>query len=71
MSKENKLIEIVAEILEIDADNVSLKTELDEVKWDSLAVITFISEVDSEFEMVVSPQKVSEVRSVQELFELI
>lgn len=71
MSIENKLLEIVAEIVEVEIEDLSLDTELNEDNWDSLAVITFISEVDSEFDIVVSPSKVAEVTKISNLLELI
>lgn len=69
MSKENQLLNIIAEILEIDA--VSPETELNEENWDSLAVVTFISEVDSNFEQVLSPTSVNKACTVQDLLELV
>ncbi|EJD6378463.1 MULTISPECIES: acyl carrier protein [Providencia] len=69
MSKENQLLNIIAEILEIDA--VSPETELNEENWDSLAVVTFISEVDSNFEQVLSPTSVNKASTVQDLLELV
>jgi acyl carrier protein len=71
MSKVNKFLEIVAEILEVEVNEISLKTELNDACWDSLAVVTFISEIDSEFDVLVSPQKVGAVESIQDLFELL
>lgn len=69
MDKKNKLLEIVADILEVES--VNLNTELNEDNWDSLAVVTFISEIDSTFNIIVSPSIVSEASSVQKLFDLI
>jgi acyl carrier protein len=69
MSNINQLLEIVAEILEVD--DISLETELNEDNWDSLAVVTFISEADNEFDKVVSPSEVNKVTKVADLLELI
>ncbi|CAH6799842.1 Carrier domain-containing protein [Vibrio chagasii] len=69
MSNVNQLLEIVAEILEVD--DVSLETPLNEDNWDSLAVVTFISEADNEFDKVVSPSEVNKVTKVADLLELI
>ncbi|PTP03440.1 hypothetical protein CWN88_08530 [Vibrio splendidus] len=69
MSNVNQLLEIVAEILEVD--DVNLDTELNEENWDSLAVVTFISEADNEFDKVVSPSEVNKVTKVADLLELI
>ena len=69
MSDTQKLLEIIAEIIEIE--EVTLDTELNEENWDSLAVVTFISEVDNEFDKVVSPSAVNKVAKVADLLELI
>ncbi|MGL0822739.1 acyl carrier protein [Vibrio vulnificus] len=69
MSIENKLLEIISDILEID--DVTLETELNEDNWDSLAVVTFISEADNEFDKVVSPSEVNKATKVADLLELI
>lgn len=69
MSDVNKLLEIVSEIIEMD--DVTLDTELNEGNWDSLAVITFISEADNEFDKVVAPLQLAKVTKVSDLLELI
>jgi acyl carrier protein len=71
MSKKNKLIEIVAEILECEVEEVSLETELDEAVWDSLAIVSFMAEADSEFGKTLSPTEVGAVKSVKDLLDLI
>lgn len=71
MTKENKFIEIVAEILELESTEVNLEMALDEDNWDSLAIVSFIAEADSEFDKILSPKDVSSVNSVKELFDLI
>ena len=71
MSKETKLIEIVAEILECELEEVSLETELNEDIWDSLSVVSFMAEADSEFGKTLSPTEVVAVKSVRDLLDLI
>lgn len=71
MSKENKLIEIVAEILEREIDDISLETELNELNWDSLAIVSFMAEADSQFGKTLSPTEVGGAKSVKELYDLI
>ena len=71
MSKEAKLLEIVAEILECELEEVSLETELNEDIWDSLSVVSFMAEADSEFDKTLSPTEVVGVKSVKELLDLI
>lgn len=71
MNKEQKVLEIISEILEVDASTLTLDSPLDETVWDSLAVITFISEIDSTFDQIISPKKVGTVKTVADLVELV
>jgi acyl carrier protein len=71
MSKVNQILEIIAEILEIEANEITLEKELGEDNWDSLAVVTFISEIDSNFDQVISPTAVNEVKTVADLIALV
>lgn len=71
MSNEKKVMEIIAEILEVEVDELTLTTELNEDLWDSLAVVTFISEVDSNFEKIISPAEVSAAKTVADLVSLV
>lgn len=69
MNVQDKLLEIVAEILE--DDDVTLDTELNDENWDSLAVVTFISEADNEFDKMISPSLLNNVAKVSDLLELV
>ncbi|WP_412501515.1 acyl carrier protein [Shewanella chilikensis] len=69
MNVQDKLLEIVAEILE--DDDVTLDTELNDENWDSLAVVTFISEADNEFDKMISPSLLNNVEKVSDLLELV
>jgi acyl carrier protein len=71
LSKRNQILEIIAEILEIEVNEISLDSALDEDSWDSLAVVTFISEIDSNFDQVISPSDVNEVKTVADLIDLV
>lgn len=67
MNKEEKLLEIIAEILEID--DVTLATDLD--PWDSLAMISFIAEAGEAFECAISPEILREAKIVSDLMKII
>jgi acyl carrier protein len=71
MSKTNQILEIIAEILEVEVEEITLENELDEDSWDSLAVVTFISEIDSNFDQVIAPTAVNEVKTVADLIALV
>ncbi len=69
MSVSDKVIEIVKDIIEMD--DVTVNTVLTEDLWDSFAVISFLSSVQTEFNTVVEADRVSNVETVQDLIELI
>lgn len=71
MDKVQKIIEIIAEIMEVEPSEITLETELCDDVWDSLAIVTFISEVDSNFDLIVSPMEVSTVKTVADLINLV
>lgn len=71
MSKESQLLDIVAEILELEVNEISFETKLDDSNWDSLAVVSFIAEVDSEFGKILSPKDVSSAENIKSLLDLI
>lgn len=67
MSKDQKLKEIIADILEMDT--VTPDTVLD--PWDSLAMISFIAEAGEEFECNISPEDLREAKTVSDLMKLV
>jgi acyl carrier protein len=71
MSKQSQILEIVAEVLELEVDEVNINTELDEDNWDSLAVVSFIAEIDSNFDQILVPADVRDVKKVSDLVVLV
>jgi acyl carrier protein len=71
MSKQSQILEIVAEVLELEFDEVNLNTELNEDNWDSLAVVSFIAEIDSNFDQILVPADVRDVKKVSDLVVLV
>lgn len=60
---------IISDIMEVDS--VELDLELDEGNWDSLAVISFIAEVDSKLGQLLDAKSVNESKTVAELISLV
>lgn len=61
----------IAEILEIDSNLVSSESVLEELGWDSLCNLAFISEMDTKLGISVDAQKLDDANSVSDLFALI
>lgn len=67
---EKALLELVAEILEIEVDEVALTDELDAVGWDSLANISFIAEVDEATGVTIDADELANAKTVADLHAL-
>lgn len=67
--KEAKIIEIVCDVTELE--NLTLSSSLEILEWDSLAIVSFLSQVDTYFEQVLSPTDVNNAKTVADLVTLI
>ena len=61
----------LAEILEVEVDEISADTELEEGAWDSLAVVSTIALIDDVYDITVHPEKLGECKTVGEIEKLI
>ncbi len=69
---KNKLYAILAELLRVDvADISSEKTADDFATWDSLAIINIALAVESEFDISLTPEQISEFNSVANIVNLL
>lgn len=69
---ENKLLDIIAEALEIDKKRLNLntiKSDIDE--WDSLGHLIILSMVESEFKIKIPFEKVNEINKVSDFLAYI
>ena len=69
---ENKLIEIVAEALEIDQDNARNDLILDpEDNWDSIAMLSVIASIDEEFDVQLDGDELAACTSLSQILNLL
>jgi acyl carrier protein len=69
---ENKLIEIVAEALEIDQDEASNDLMLDpEDNWDSIAMLSVIASIDEEFDIQLDGDELAACTSISQILNLL
>lgn len=64
---EKELIELVAEILEIDVAGLIDTTNLEAMGWDSLTQLAFIADLDSKFEIRVDAFSLSGAETLSDL----
>ena len=68
----NKLLTIIASILNIDANSVSLHTSPENTsEWDSFAHIAILTEVEEEFGLKFDFEEMFEINSVATLIEML
>ena len=69
---ENKLIEIVAEALEIDQDLARNDLILDpEDNWDSIAMLSVIASIDEEFDIQLDGDDLAACTSLSQILNLL
>lgn len=69
---EQERIEIIAEILEVEEEEVIPQKELQEYDtWDSVAVLSVISIMNEKFEQFPSAKEVLKNKTVSELMEFL
>lgn len=71
MTEQNFYL-IVDDILELDEGTVTSETELSSYSdWDSLAILSFIAAVDTDFQVTVSGQDVVACKTANDLAKLL
>lgn len=69
---QDKLIELIAEALEIDKIEAENDLILDpEDNWDSIALLSVIASIDEEFNIQLDGDKLAECRSILEILKLL
>lgn len=61
----------LAEILEVEADQVSPQLDLTQHAWDSLGVVSTIALIDECFNLIVDGQKLGQCETVADILALI
>ena len=72
MSKEDKLLTIVSEVLELDRGKVHLDLSAEQVEsWDSLQQLNLISAVESTFGVTIPIEEVASIGKVSDFLRYI
>lgn len=67
----SEFIKHIADILEIDPGNLTGSEVLEEIgNWDSLSIISYVAMVDAELNKIVSPEKLKEAKTIDDLISL-
>lgn len=64
---EQTFLQLVADILEVDAAEIDLGGDLETLGWDSLSNISFIAEIDERVGVTVDPDALADAATVADL----
>lgn len=67
----SEFYEGLAEILEVEVDQVSSDLKLEEGSWDSLAIVSTIALIDDVYDIQVHPNGIAECKTVGDLEKLV
>ena len=69
---EEKVRTIIADVLNVTLDKVTLDTEIGELpEWDSLNNVRIITELESKFSVKLEPELLMDLEDVSDIVELI
>jgi acyl carrier protein len=67
----NEFYEGLAEILEVEVDQINPDLQLEEGSWDSLAIVSTIALIDDVYDIQVHPNGIAECKTVGDLEKLV
>ena len=69
---ENKIIELIARVLNVPVGDVTLETEIGELdEWDSLRNVQIIAQLEKEFKVKITPDMIMDLEDVSDIISLI
>ena len=69
---ENKIIELIARVLNVPVGDVTLETEIGELdEWDSLRNVQIIAQLEKEFEVKITPDMIMDLEDISDIISLI
>lgn len=65
---ENRIIELIARVLNVPVGDVTLETEIGELdEWDSLRNVQIIAQLEKEFEVKITPDMIMDLEDVSDI----
>jgi acyl carrier protein len=69
---DGKFKQLISEALEIDLNSLDVDINLDpEDNWDSVAILSTISEIDNQYEIQLDGNELASCRKISEIYALI
>lgn len=67
---EEKVLDIVRNVLEDDSVDINT-SQTNNAKWDSMAQLNIMVELESEFGLSLEPEEISSIKSVKDIIEIV
>ena len=68
---QREVVAIVAEIAELEPDQVSLEASLEELDIDSLDGLRIVAAVDKKYGIVIDESEIGKIRTMPDVIELV
>ena len=69
---EEKIIKLIAEILQVPTSDVTTETEIGELdEWDSLRNVTIIAELQKQFDITITQDMLMDLENVADIIDLV
>ncbi len=69
MTTQEKL-ELIADILDIDAEEIKPETKIESLEWDSIATLSFIAMMDENFSKEVKGAEIKKFVTIQDALNI-
>ena len=66
-----QFIEFVADVMEVDAADLSMGTAYKEGKWDSLMMLTLVMEIEAEYGVSIPMESLGNVKTLADLYAFV
>lgn len=67
----DKFLQFIAEIMEVDIAEISMKTPYKEGKWNSLMMLTLVMEIEAEYNVSIPMESLGNVKTLADLYEFV
>lgn len=72
MDVKEKVIEIIAGVLEVGPDEITIESSIgDFPKWDSLGNLNILQEVQDEFDIELDPEEIIDLEDVNDIINIV
>lgn len=72
MTKENQIIELIASIIDVNKEEITLSTEVGDFdSWDSLAQVAIMTSLEDQYDCSFDEDEMMDVETVADIIQLV